>query len=417
MKWVVSNTVVLNGGDAAILHGVRACLRRVDADAEIVVYDSHPEEAARRHPSFAFRRLAHDAAGDRRRRDRLLAAAHLSRAGWPKIARRACPDDLVPILEAYRGADVVVSTGGTYLVDHYRIDARLFDYRLARAAGRPLVFFTQSLGPFADPARRRALAPVFADARLVLLRDERSRGYVRSLGVSDEHLRVAADGVFALAEEADLRRGAARAWPATPRVGISVRSWRHFARRDPEAGMAAYRRAMAALVEALVREHDASVTFLSTCQGIPAYTTDDADTAREIRALLSPETKARAAVDGDFHDPLDLSAMYGDLDLVIATRMHAAILALIRGTPVLPIAYEFKTKELFRRLGAEAHVLDIETLSEEGARAALARFLEALPAYRAKVFERVRAERESALSVVEPLRALAREARPARARR
>lgn len=31
--------------------------------------------------------------------------------------------------------------------------------------------------------------------------------------------------------------------------------------------------------------------------------------------------------------------------------MHMAILALTSGTPVFPITYEFKTQELFNRLG------------------------------------------------------------------
>ena len=38
-------------------------------------------------------------------------------------------------------------------------------------------------------------------------------------------------------------------------------------------------------------------------------------------------------------------------DFVVATRMHMMILSLCVGTPVLPIAYEFKTKELAARLG------------------------------------------------------------------
>jgi colanic acid/amylovoran biosynthesis protein len=43
--------------------------------------------------------------------------------------------------------------------------------------------------------------------------------------------------------------------------------------------------------------------------------------------------------------------------------MHVAILALGVGAPVSPIAYEFKTVELFRSLGYEFELPSIETLS------------------------------------------------------
>jgi colanic acid/amylovoran biosynthesis protein len=57
--------------------------------------------------------------------------------------------------------------------------------------------------------------------------------------------------------------------------------------------------------------------------------------------------------------------MMADADVVLATRMHMAILALTAGTPVVAIAYEFKTRELFRRMGLEHYVLDIESVDAD----------------------------------------------------
>ena len=51
-----------------------------------------------------------------------------------------------------------------------------------------------------------------------------------------------------------------------------------------------------------------------------------------------------------------------EMDLIIATRLHMSILALISGTPVYPIAYEFKTVELYHSLGYE-NVDTLDTLS------------------------------------------------------
>lgn len=54
-----------------------------------------------------------------------------------------------------------------------------------------------------------------------------------------------------------------------------------------------------------------------------------------------------------------------DFDLCIGTRMHMCILSLISGTPVLPIAYEFKTQELFGEIGLKEWVTDIEVIEPD----------------------------------------------------
>lgn len=400
MKWVISNTVALNGGDAAILHGVAACIARVDPEAEIRVFDSHPSAAEQHHPRFRFAELAFTASRRARwpRWARLL--GRLAARGWI-----APPASLRTAIEAYREADVVVATGGTYLVPIYGLEPRLFDFELARAAGTPLVLFTQSLGPFEGHPQRERVARNLAAARLVLLRDERSRAHLESIGVPRGHLSVRADVVFALAEPAVLEAGAQRSLPSAPRVGISVRGWRHFAEVSAEDGMENYLGSVAAMVEHLVRSRGAEVCFLSTCQGIESYPHQDAQVAQRVFERLPEAVQARTTVDVGFHDPFEVREAYANFDLVIATRMHAAILALCAGTPVLPIAYEFKTRALFENLGLAEHLLDIETLIPTASVEALDRLIEQLPRLRGPLMERVAALREDALLAAEDLRA------------
>ncbi len=64
-----------------------------------------------------------------------------------------------------------------------------------------------------------------------------------------------------------------------------------------------------------------------------------------------------------------------DLDFVVATRMHMMIMSLCVGTPVLPIAYEFKTKELSKRIGIDNLLLEIDTVTPEQAAASLETFI------------------------------------------
>ena len=73
------------------------------------------------------------------------------------------------------------------------------------------------------------------------------------------------------------------------------------------------------------------VQLLSTCQGVPEYWTNDAEMAQRVLDGLPAPLRGRVRVDGRFHTPAELIAAYGAADLVIATRMHAAILALVGG--------------------------------------------------------------------------------------
>jgi colanic acid/amylovoran biosynthesis protein len=160
--------------------------------------------------------------------------------------------------------------------------------------------------------------------------------------------------------------------------------------------MKRYRDALAALTEHLVEKYNAQVTFISTCQGMEEYWTNDARVAQTVVDVLPSKIRDSVSVNSEFHQPAVLANMLRDYDLVIATRMHMAILALGVGTPVLPIGYEFKMHELFEKLGQRRWVQDIESISAQTLVDTADAFLAALPDIREPLFNAVRKEYESA---------------------
>jgi colanic acid/amylovoran biosynthesis protein len=144
-------------------------------------------------------------------------------------------------------------------------------------------------------------------------------------------------------------------------------------------------RAVREAVTWLIRTREAEVTFLSTCQGLPQYWTDDSRIATEIAEGLPDDVRHKVTVRRDYVPPHVLQEEFAGFDLVLATRMHAAILALNAGTPVVAIAYEFKTIELFRSLGVPELAHDIETLSGHRLIDSLAACLDDLPHIRTHV--------------------------------
>jgi colanic acid/amylovoran biosynthesis protein len=425
VKILITNIVTLNAGDAAILYAMIDVLRTAFGhDTEFIIYDKHGDVPNRYYPDLEFRKLLYltrestAGRGPFRRLDQLRFKTGLwsMKQGIPFL-----PDIFLDSIERrdlleYKTADLIVSSGGTYLVENYSLVARVFDYQLSLYLDRPLVFFTQSLGPFSNPENRAALRPIFDESVAILVRDEQSRRNLDELGVKNQNVHVVADAAFVLSDLVALDSAKSRVMESRKqlRIAISVREWKHFKTVEPAQGMDRYYEALRGLSDHLVEKHGAEITFLSTCQGMAEYWTDDSREAQKIVEGLSPNTRKSVSVDSAFHSPAVLARMLKGYDLVIATRMHMAILALSVGTPVLPIAYEFKMRELFERLGQERWVQDIEAISGDALIDALDRFLEALPEIREPLFTAVRKEYENATASGQIVRQAFEEWRQAR---
>jgi len=387
MNVIVSNTVALNGGDAAILFAIRRVLGECFGDRlNLIVFDSQPETASRLYPELDFRQLLYHRATWGSQIDeienryfrfllrkisrwinpfRVWVALYVWRWIGAQPAQVLLTEDEWNDLDAYASADIVISTGGTYLVDYYFLEPRIFDYQVTHFLDKPLVFYTQTTGPFYTPRYRRNLQSVMNRARLILLRDQESIDNLKELGVNETPLVKAADAVFSLANPNELTTAKERSFPQNGRlsVAVSVRDWPHFQTCSHEEGMQRYMESVGSAVIRLVKRHGAAVTFISTCQGVSEYRTDDSDIAFQIVNSLPKEIQESVVVDASFHAPIDLKNHLNTYDFVIATRMHMAILALTAGTPVLPIAYESKTTQLFRKMGLASWSTDIETIN------------------------------------------------------
>jgi colanic acid/amylovoran biosynthesis protein len=420
MKILITNIVTLNGGDFAILEAMMHVLKRTYGDeTEFVVYDLHADVALKYYPGINFRTLLYEAYRQKGIKGegllkkiynqfsplkRLKLAAKLYAAGFPKIANTMLGKNEKVDFDHYTSADIIISTGGTYLVENYSLAARVYDYYFTLALQKPLVFFTQSLGPFNKPENKRDIKNIFDKASLILLRDEASYQNLKDINVDVSRARVCADVVFSDTSVTALTAAKFKQTGNPVKVGISVREWKFFKDRSTAEGLEKYFRSVAAICEYIVTALGGEVVFISTCQAIEEYHVDDSLTAKEIYALLSGEAKKGTSVNRDFHTPEQLKYILKDLDVVISTRMHTAIQSLNLGVPVLPIAYEFKTKELFGKLMDKGLILDIDNIEEEMAVEVFRRFLDFLKESREGLFEGVTKEHLSALKPVKYLK-------------
>jgi colanic acid/amylovoran biosynthesis protein len=373
VRVLVTNCVTLNGGDASIVLGIRQQLCSVyDGELEVAFADSQPEVARRYYPELdlrpvMLRRFVRTRGIQRRRAGIALRELNIARF----VAAARCPALrwlLRPAerreLEAYESFDVIVSTGGTYLVETYPVWPRLAELRVGLALRKPLIMYTQSLGPFNVPYNRFWVRYIARRARAIFLRDLRSQHHLREIGADTTASSVIPDVAFAL----DVPPAPPEHPGAEPLAIVSVRSW-----SDSEA-MERYATAMSHAIEFLV-SHRFRVVLASSCQGVPEYV-DDSVVAATIADRLSPGTRRLVTVDRAQRRPEDLMTLLAQAELAVCTRMHMAILSLNVGTPVVAVAYEFKSRELFEALGMPERVVDFDTIDGEALASAIAKTIE-----------------------------------------
>jgi colanic acid/amylovoran biosynthesis protein len=430
MKILITNTVCLNGGDAAILLSIMNLLRtEFGQNTEFIIYDSQPKIASKYYPNLNFRKLIYAKSKDLPSMTKYPEKAFIARVlqhilnqlliisasirldlfyvatwcwkhGFQWIAKLLINKDDIQDLEHYSSADLIVSTGGTYLVESYPLIPRIFDYKISLLLERPLAFYTQSLGPFLNKKNQHTFRNIFNDSILVLLRDELSLKHLQDLKVDENKLYVSSDVVFSMRSQIISTKKIPSNFKQEKsklKIAISVRSWHLFKQATVEAGMNNFRCSMCALTKYLVEKHQAEITYISTCQGIDEYWMDDSKFAMEIYNLLPNDVQKNVSVNNSFHMPQTLLEMLTDYELVIGTRMHMCILSLAAGTPVFPIAYEFKTKELFHRLDMGKWIHDIETINEESLITSVEAFISNLDKIKQKLMLKVNQEHERAV--------------------
>ena len=417
----------MNGGDAAIQLASQKILRTAMPDAEFTYCDSGAPAVNRYYPDFDIRPQHSDVMA----RDLLLRliyrfakgrhyfrARRLYLAGLTRMAKLVHrlglpqPTASMRALAPYFEADLVISAGGTYLVSKYDITGRILEFQKDAALDLPLILFTQSLEPFVDDHRSAVLGKYLRQAPLILVRHADSRDNVRALTGSDANVEVVADSVFALWEPGptsmtDRRIRAKRPTDDALRLAISVRSLTAFGDRSTEEGTRIYHDAIRAAVTWAVRQKDAKITFLSTCQGIPEYRLDDSLIALKIADGLPEDVRPHVKVDHDFHAPNDLMKTLEGFDAVLASRLHMAILSMCANTPALPISYEPKFEETFDDLGQPELVTRVGDIESASFVAQLQDFLTRLDEINEQTDARMAAMQRSAMSAGRDVRKIA----------
>ncbi|MGQ9732851.1 MAG: polysaccharide pyruvyl transferase family protein [Candidatus Zipacnadales bacterium] len=222
------------------------------------------------------------------------------------------------------------------------------------------------------PLSKRILWPVIRDSVVTACREEMTLRYLLSAGAPADKLVCLPDTAFALEPAGPARARhllAAAGVPAgTPTMGLTVRPWYFIGSPDRVKSQRQYLVAVAKTVDHLFRKY--GVVSILVRQNFSAYPSvlplmeDDTSVYPDLLELVT-EPGAALVLEGDYTVP-ELISLYGEMDLVLTTRLHAGIMASLSGTPSVAIAYNpYKTRGIMHMLGLNEWVLDIDNLQAD----------------------------------------------------
>jgi colanic acid/amylovoran biosynthesis protein len=261
-------------------------------------------------------------------------------------------------MAAYLDADIVVAAGGGYLGDPYRRALPIWhlEYRCAKAAGAPLVFYSQSVGATKHFTTKLFVGKLLRQCNLFIARDRQSLTNIAAIGSFEGKTVLCADSALLLKPPAVDGTG------KTGRcVGVSLIRWDHYSNdgdRRHEAYLAGMQRAIGNLLRT---DPSLRVRFYATNQAHRTNPMNDIAVLADLRDRLGREGFADRCTMAEWtSDPTKFMRDVSQCDLFVATRMHSAIMALNAGVPVTGIAYEDKMRGLLDMFELSDYVADIE---------------------------------------------------------
>ncbi len=234
-------------------------------------------------------------------------------------------------LAAYQRADlVIVNPAGEFFPrEPQAAFYHVLDAHVAQQLGRPTAIVNHTMD-ITDPTLRRLIPHVYKTLDLVGFRDEKSVGAFVAMGGDPANVVVTPDLALTCHVPA---AGAVRA--RTVAVAINV----------PEATAGKYRDAWIRTIEAL---RAAGFTVVLVSNEVPA----DQPFYDELVARF------QLAVEGRGLDHDRYGALLGSFDVVVTSRMHTGVLAMIGGAAVVPIeGSSFKITGLYQELGLPTTVI------------------------------------------------------------
>ncbi len=344
-----------NLGNEATLQAFIDCLRRLAPETEITCICTDPKAAS---ASYC------------------IAAAPISRsfvAGWIPKSRTSwllrkilvgAPSEVCRWLEriaTLRHSEALVIPGTGLLTDAYGLGgwgpSGLFKWALAaKLCGCKLLLVSVGAGPLNTRAGRRFIKAVLRLSDFCSYRDKETKDYLASIGVAAPNERVYPDLAYSLPEAMLKKCNPERAQTRVVGIGVMQYHGKLSSDNEPDTTYLSYLQQLAILTEWLL-SRGYLVRLLIGDLGDKSITTD-------LKEILDSRLEHQGLIiDEPPRSVSELLVQIGQTDVVVATRFHNILLALMLNKPVISISFHQKCRSLMKDMGLEEYCQDIRNLN------------------------------------------------------
>lgn len=342
-----------NIGDEAILKGLIEGISGRLPSVDMVVLSKYPDFTAKKHNVRAVNRI-----------------------------------HLFKILREMRSMDVLVSGGGSLLQDV--TSKRSIAYYLGliwlakRVFRKKVMIYSQGIGPVTQKFNRLLVEKILGSVDIINVRDEKSKQELIDIGIKKQIL-VTTDTVFSI-QKPSLDKGSQILGKmdrkgGRPYVGISVRYWKNCSER--------VRIETAKLCTRILRESGYRPVL------IPFHFHRDLQLMREIHDCLPEEIREEVLIMEQYLYVDDYLSLIGNMDLMVAMRLHGLIFAALMQVCPIGISYDPKIESFMKILGEE-EVMQVREMDADRLFAHLLRIMDTLGENKERLKTRLESIRSSA---------------------
>jgi polysaccharide pyruvyl transferase WcaK-like protein len=348
-----------NLGNECTLQAIVANLRRFVPDAQVRCICGVPSETAQSYnlPAFAIRDMSLPPLDSRilRLLRKLVLGIFIELGRWVKVIKNLAGTDMLVMTGTGMLADVGISAFGL----HYDILRWSIAAKLCRCK---LVFVSVGAGPIRHPLSRFFVKAALKLADYRSYRDIFSKSYVEGMGIAGERDAVYPDLAFSLPAGSvpNSRAGDKR----RPVIGIGLITY-DTSRTASSEGVETIYRDYVAKVATFVRwsiEHDYTVRILI---GDVVYDSRVRQDLREFLENSGVRYEAGQIIDEPARSVDELLSQLAGTDIVVASRFHNVLLALMLRKPVVAISFHEKVDSLMSAMGMTEFCQDIENVDVE----------------------------------------------------